>query len=1007
MKSEMDNVRRFHPGKEGLYDFANEHDACGVGFVVNINGEKSHTIIEQGIEVLVRLSHRGALGGDNKTGDGAGLLFQIPDEFFRKVSESSGFTLPPSGEYAVGMIFMPVEKKFAEKCVKVIEEKIKDENLSLIAWHDVPAKPDCLGEMAAKSCPLIKQVFIGKGGQALDGDAFERKLYVLRRLIEKELEKRPEIGEAFYVVSMSARTIVYKGLLLAPQIPMFYPDLKDKSMKSALAVVHQRYSTNTFPTWRLAHPFRYLAHNGEINTLQGNINAMRARERSFASDCFGSDIKKLLPVIQKGLSDSACLDNAFEFFVANDRSLAHTAMMLIPEAWGEKYRLGLDLKGFFEYHAGLMEPWDGPAAVVFSDGRAVGASQKRNGLRPARYTITKDGFMVLASEAGVLDIPPENVEKKGRLAAGQILYVDLEQKRVLFNREIKMRVARFLPYRRWVDENKIELSGLIDSAVKTEMDRKTLFRHQNLFGYTREELNMIIHPMVAHAKEPTGSMGNDAALAVLSEKPQLLYAYFKQLFAQVTNPPIDPIREELVMSLTVFIGNRLNILQVTPQHAQLVKLKSPILTDGDIERIRKSQVHSFQSVTLPMKFPAGGGEEELEKALQELIKDAEKAVAQDKSVIILSDKNLEEGYVPIPALLAVSTVHHHLVNCGVRTGTGLVVETGEAREVMHFALLLGYGATAVNPYLVFETIADMISDRLYPRDIDLVKAIQNYIKSVDKGLLKIMSKMGISTLRSYRGAQIFEAVGLKNELIEKYFAGTVSRINGIGLDVIAKEANSRYLKAFHPKQGTLETLSSGGQYHYRHGEEKHLWTPETITKLQQATRKNDYGIYKEYASYINNQEEHLCTLRGLFKFKENPIPLDEVEPVENIMKRFVTGAMSFGSISKEAHETIATAMNRIGAMSNSGEGGEDPARFKTLPNGDSLCSSIKQVASARFGVTIEYLVNSKELQIKIAQGAKPGEGGQLPGHKVDPSIAKVRNATPGVTLISPPPHHDI
>jgi len=999
---------RFHPGQKGLYDFANEHDACGVGFVANINGEKEHKIIEKGIEVLLKLMHRGAVGGDNKTGDGAGILFQIPDDFFRKTCAETGFKLPPSNEYAVGMIFMPREKSLIKICVEETEKNIRAEGLNVIGWRDVPTDPGCLGKLSSDTCPVIKQVFVGLGKYTEAGDAFERKLYVARRAIEKSVAKHHDIGESFYVCSLSSRTIVYKGLLLAPQIPVFYPDLKERKMKSAIAVVHQRYSTNTFPTWRLAHPFRYIAHNGEINTLQGNINFMRAREKSFKSEIFGDDMQKLIPVIQPGLSDSASFDNVFEFFVANERSLPHTAMMMMPEAWGEKYRLGPDLKGFFEYHAGIMEPWDGPAAMVFSDGRIVGASLDRNGLRPARYTISKDGFMVLASEAGVIDIPADQVEKKGRLGAGQILYVDLEQKRVLFNREIKRRIARFYPYRRWVEENKIELSSFTETPSGEKMDSDTLLKTQRLFGYSREDLNIIIPPMATTANEATGSMGNDAALAVLSQKPQLLFAYFKQLFAQVTNPPIDPIREELVMSLTVFIGNKQNVLNTTPQHAKLLKFKSPVLSNSELRKMRNSPMPEFQAETIPMRFKAGGNGDVLKKALDELRKSAEKAIRNGKNIIILSDKNIGDGYVPIPALLATSAVHHYLVGEGIRTSSGLVIETGEAREVMHFALLLGYGATAVNPYLAIETIRDFVDTGVIDSHIDVNKAVYNYIKAANKGLLKIMSKMGISTLRSYRGAQIFEAVGLDSRLVDEYFRGTASRIGGIDLDTIAAEANTRYEKAFHPKQGESRILESGGLYQYRDNGEKHLWTPMTISKLQQATRNNDYSVYKEYASYINNQEEHLCTLRGLFKFKNTkPIPVDEVEPVEEIMKRFVTGAMSFGSISKETHETIAIAMNRIGGMSNSGEGGEDPARYKALPNGDTLCSAIKQVASGRFGVTIEYLSHAKELQIKIAQGAKPGEGGQLPGYKVDNAIARVRHSTPGVTLISPPPHHDI
>lgn len=998
----------YHPGKRGLYDFANEHDACGVGFVANTSGEKTHQIVEKGIRVLEKLMHRGAVGGDNKTGDGAGILIQLPDEFFQSVTKKIGIKLPKPGEYASGMIFLPRNKNLASKCMKVMENSIIDEGFNILGWRDVPTKPECLGKLAADSRPEIKQVFIGKKFQDLDPDAFERKLYVARRVAEKEIEKIKEIGDRFYVVSLSSRSIVYKGLLLAPQMSVFFPDLKNKKMKSALALVHQRYSTNTFPTWPLAQPFRFMAHNGEINTLRGNINQMRAREKSFESRLFGDEVKKLLPIIPEGLSDSGCLDTALEFIYANGRSMPHTMMMLIPEAWGEKYHLGHDLKGFFEYHAGLMEPWDGPAAVAFSDGRTIGAMLDRNGLRPARYTITNDGFVVLASEAGVIDdIPVEDVKVKGCLRPGQMLYVNIPKKRVLFDAEIKHMVARNQPYRRWVDENKISLHGFFDAVSPTKVHKDDLWERQTLFSYSREELNMVLKPMADNAHEATGSMGNDAALAVLSQKPQLLFAYFKQLFAQVTNPPIDPIREELVMSLMTFIGNQKNILEEKPGLAHLVKLKHPILTNDDIERLRNSQIPTFRVKTFPIGFKEGNGSS-LQSALDQLNKDVETAVNEGITVIVLSDRIIDETEIPIPAMLATASVNSHLVKKGIRTSAGLVIETGEAREVMHFALLLGYGATAINPYLAFETIADLVERKRLNSDISQTKAAENYVKAISKGLLKIMSKMGISTLRSYRGSQIFEAVGLDGNFIKKYFSETASRIGGIGIDEVAKEAATRYNAAYNPDKGVPQLLPSAGQYHFRNNGEKHLWTPETIAKLQKSTRSNDYDLYKEYAAYINNQEEHLCTLRGLFQFKKRKaISIDKVEPASEIVKRFVTGAMSFGSISKEAHETLAIAMNRLGGMSNSGEGGEDPARFSPLDNGDSLCSAIKQIASGRFGVTAEYLAHAKELQIKIAQGAKPGEGGQLPGHKVVKEIARVRYSTPGVTLISPPPHHDI
>jgi len=1011
-------LKGYRPENIGLYDFANEHDACGVGFVANIDGSKDHGIVERGVQVLERLLHRGAVGGDDKTGDGAGILLQIPDNFFRSALKGASFELPAAGEYAVGMIFLPRKKALRAKCVEVVDKALASVRLKVLGWREVPVDPDCLGELAAEGRPDIHQVFVGKGRRKLDSDAFERALYLARRQMEKTVaELLGDDADLFHMASLSCKTIVYKGLLLAPQMPKFYPDIVDERMDSALALVHQRYSTNTFPTWPLAQPFRFLAHNGEINTLRGNINQMRAREESLKSDLFGKDLKRLMPIIPEGLSDSGSLDTALEFLFMAGRSLPHSMMMLIPEAWGPKYHLGHDLKGFFEYHSGLMEPWDGPAAVAFSDGRSIGALLDRNGLRPARYTITRDGFIVLASEVGVLDIPESEVKAKGALRPGQMIYVDMEQERVLFDLEIKHAMARRQPYRRWVEENRISLHGFFDAASPAvAADTEELWRCQTLFGYSREDLEMIVKPMCQAGHEPTGSMGNDAALAVLSEKPQLLFAYFKQLFAQVTNPAIDPIRESLVMSLMMYLGDRGNMLEETPRLAHLVKLKHPVLTNDDLERLRDARTPTFQSETLKMAFPAdwnadnpAEGAEILEKALESLCDSVEESVRNGRGVIILSDRHLEEDEVPIPSLLAVAAVNRRLVERGIRTGAGIVVETGEAREVAHFALLIGYGATAVNPYLAFETITSMVEKSMMAPGVDVAKATGNYINAVGKGLLKIMSKMGISTLRSYCGAQIFEAIGLDKGLVDKYFAGTASRIGGIGLDVVAIEAKARRDAAAKPAAGMPRILPSAGQYHYRREGEKHLWTPEAITNLQRSARNNDYSLYKEFAGFVNNQERHLCTLRGLFTLKKakKPIPLEEVEPASEIVKRFVTGAMSFGSISKEAHETLAIAMNRLGGKSNSGEGGEDPKRYVPLPNGDSKKSAIKQIASGRFGVTAEYLANGIELQIKVAQGAKPGEGGQLPGHKVNKIIAKVRHSTPGVTLISPPPHHDI
>ena len=995
------------PHKQGLYDPANEHDACGVGFVVNINGEKSHTIIKKGIEVLVKLLHRGATGDDAKTGDGAGILIQIPDEFFQTVCPQQSIILPMLGQYGVGMIFMPQEKELRETCQKIIEEKIAREQCQCLGWRDVPVNSGALGDKARALQPQIVQCFI-KSQTETDTDALERKLYVIRRLAEKQIDKDLSLGDQFSIPSMSARTVNYKGMMLGEQVAAFYNDINQENFCSAVAVIHQRYSTNTFPSWKLAQPFRYLAHNGEINTLRGNLNQMHAREQFLKSDLFGDDIKKIIPIIDETGSDSACLDNGLELLTAAGRDLAHAMLMMIPQAWGVKYPIGPDLRGFFEYHAGLMEPWDGPAAVAFTDGKQVGATLDRNGLRPARYTITRDGFMVMASEAGVLDFEPENIAELGALRPGEIILVDLQKKRVLKDGEIKTYYARQQPYRRWVEENKISLHGLFNDIAPLAPDLKNLVFRQKLFGYTREDIDMLITPMAGKGYEPVGSMGTDTPLAVFSEKPQLMYSYFKQLFAQITNPAIDPIREELVMSLMTFMGNPGNILSEIPGHARLIKLQNPILSNEDLERIRSLNTKGFTSTTITMGFPAHGSGAELGEALENICVEAEKAIAAGYTILVISDKNLPDHLAPIPALLAVSALNNFLIRKGIRTNIGLILETGEAREVQHIALLLGYGATAVNPYIAFEVIADLAMRGSLDTPMSVTKALENYIRAICKGMLKIMSKMGISTLRSYRSAQIFEAVGIKEAVVNKYFCGTATRIEGVGLEEIAAEVNARYDAAHTDLQRGDRVLSSGGHYRYNFDGERHLWTPESISKLQAATRTNDYKIYKQYARLINDQTKAISTIRGMFRFKKTePVPIEEVEPAEAIIKRFVTAAMSFGSISREAHETLAVAMNRLGGKSNSGEGGEDPDRFKPLPNGDSRCSMIKQVASGRFGVNAEYLVNAKEHQIKIAQGAKPGEGGQLPGHKVNEEIAKVRFSTPGVTLISPPPHHDI
>ncbi|MDD5677984.1 MAG: glutamate synthase large subunit [Kiritimatiellae bacterium] len=991
--------------RQGLYDPRYEHDACGVGFVAHIDGKPSHEIVAHGIRVLENLLHRGATGGD-KTGDGAGILIQIPDTFLQRVCAKLGLKLPPAGGYGVGMFFLPPDQKLAGQCRALFEQTVGEEGLSFLGWREVPVNPAALGTKARQEQPLIAQCFIGGGRD--DPVILECKLYVLRKLAERRIAAQLPPGAGCYIPSLSCRTIVYKGLLLGTQLGEFYADLQAADFSSAVAVIHQRYSTNTFPSWKLAQPFRYLGHNGEINTLRGNIRHMRSREALLCSKRLNGAIAKLLPIIDAEGSDSGCLDNALELLVAGGRDLPHAMMMLIPQAWGPKYPMGPDLRGFFEYNSGLMEPWDGPAAVAFTDGAVAGALLDRNGLRPCRYTITKDGLMVLASETGVLDFAPGEIAEKGALRPGEMILVDFDKRRVLKDREIKNDYARRLPYRRWVEEHKIMLHGLFNDVAPVVPDTARLFLRQKIFGYTREDLELVINVMASKAREPVGSMGCDTPLAVLSEKPQLLYAYFKQLFAQVTNPPIDPIREELVMSLMTFMGNPANILTEKPQHSRLIKLRHPILSNEDLGRIKTLNLKDFTIATLPIGFPADASPESLALALDQLGRETEAAIHAGRTVIILSDRDLPAAMIPIPALLAVSAVNQVVVRLGKRTGAAIILESGEPREVHHFALLLGYGATAINPYLAFDIVADMACKGQLEGRLGVTQALENYIEAVCKGLLKVMSKMGISTLRSYRSAQVFEAIGLSTALIERCFPGTASRIQGIGLAEIAAEARARHAAAYDGAPDAPRVLPGGGRYRYRKDGERHLWTPESITKLQQAARNNDERLYREYARLINDHTRQAGTLRGLFQFKEcQAILIEDVESAAGIMKRFVTSAMSFGSISREAHETLATAMNRIGAMSNSGEGGEDPERYAPLPNGDNRGSAVKQVASGRFGVTTEYLVHARELQIKMAQGAKPGEGGQLPGFKVGPEIARVRHTTPGVTLISPPPHHDI
>jgi glutamate synthase domain-containing protein 2/glutamate synthase domain-containing protein 1/glutamate synthase domain-containing protein 3 len=997
------------PHKEGLYDPQFERDACGIGFVVNVNGRKSHDILEKGIQVLLNLQHRGACGCDPETGDGAGVTLQAPHEFFDRACYAAGMTLPNPGEYGVGMVFLPVERTQRLLCEGIVEDMVRKEGQRVIGWRDVPVDPSAIGQLARSTQPFIRQVFIGKA-KRLEEDAFERKLYVIRKRIENRIRPLVEKQEVsyFYVPSMSARTVVYKGLMLADQIKAFYQDLSNPHVMSALALVHQRFSTNTFPTWELAHPFRYIAHNGEINTLKGNVNWMHARESVLKSDLFNGDLSRTFPIISPGGSDSANIDNALELLMMAGRSIFHSLLMLIPEAWATQAHMDPDLKAFYEYHASLMEPWDGPAAIAFTDGRYVGAILDRNGLRPCRYTVTYDDFVVLASETGVLSIPADNVKHKDRLQPGRMLLIDTVEGRIISDEEIKDTLAHRRPYGDWLRENLITIESLPKPPSYHRTDFETILMRQRAFGYTDEDLRIILAPMATQGEEPVGSMGNDAALACLSDKPRLLFDYFKQLFAQVTNPPIDPIREELVMSLVSYIGKEGNILDETPRNCHTLKLPHPILTNFDLEKLRNVRAGDFQAVTIPTLFPVAKGGKGLERALAQICTKASKAARSGYPVLILSDRGVNEKLAPIPSLLALSAVHHHLIRDRLRTQVALIVESGEPREVMHFALLIGYGASAVNPYLAIETLESMIAAGQL--DMPMEKVLENYLKSIKKGLLKTISKMGISTIQSYCGAQIFEAVGLDRDLVKKYFTGTTTRISGVGLDVIARECEMRHGFAMTPRVETDTDLDVGGQYQYRVRGERHLFNPVTISKLQHAVRQDSWETYKEYSDYINEQTERLCTLRGLFRFKLDgvtPIPLEEVEPASEIVKRFKTGAMSFGSISKEAHETLAIAMNRIGGKSNTGEGGEDEERFRPDANGDWRRSAIKQVASARFGVTTNYLVNADELQIKMAQGAKPGEGGQLPGHKVDEIIARIRHSIPGVQLISPPPHHDI
>jgi len=1005
-----DNVLLGPPPKQGLYDPQYEHDACGVGFVVNMKGRKSHSLVEQALQILVNLDHRGACGCEANTGDGAGILMQMPHEFFKRATDKSGFKLPNVGQYGVGMLFMPKDPAERETVKTALAKIIAEEGQTLLGWRDIPTDNSSLGQTARAAEPFMMQVFVARNANLKDDLAFERKLYVIRKVAEQRIRYGGTIpgGKWFYVSSFSCRTVVYKGMLMPEQVAKYYPDLSDADMTTGLALVHSRFSTNTFPSWDRSHPYRYVAHNGEINTLRGNINWMYAGQSNFQSDLFGDDIKKLLPVINTDGSDSAMFDNCVELLLLTGRELPHVMMMMIPEPWENHESMSPDRRAFYEYHSCLMEPWDGPASIAFTDGLRIGACLDRNGLRPSRYYVTKDDLVIMASEAGVLDIAPERVAIKGRLQPGRMFLVDTEQGRIVADEELKNKYATEHPYQQWLDQHHVLLKDLPEPPHKREPGHETVLQRQQAFGYTFEDQRFIVGPMANDGVQPLGSMGTDTPLAVLSNKPQLLYNYFKQLFAQVTNPPIDPIREENITSTETMVGSRGSLLKPTPESCALIKLEHPLLTNEDLEKLRQVDRSKFKATTLPILFKAADGAKGLETALDTLFAAADKAIADGHSILILSDRDLNKENAPIPALLAVAGLHHYLIRKGSRSKVGLVLESGEPREVHHFALLIGYGCSAINPYLAYETLDDMIREGMLP-GLDHKTAIKKYIKAAVKGVVKTMAKMGISTIQSYRGAQIFEAVGLNSAVVDKYFTWTPSRIAGVGLDVIAEEVLKRHSHAF-PDRQVNGTLDAGGQYQWRADGEYHLFNPQTIHKLQIACRLGSYKTFQEYAELVNNQSKNLCTLRSLLEFKwaEKPLPIEEVESVEEIVKRFKTGAMSYGSISKEAHEALAIAMNRIGGKSNTGEGGEDSERFTwTNEKGDSKNSAIKQVASGRFGVTSHYLVNARELQIKMAQGAKPGEGGELPGKKVYPWIAKTRGTTPGVGLISPPPHHDI
>ena len=1041
------------PAPQGLYLPDYERDACGVGFVCHIKGKASHRIVDEALQMLENMSHRGACGCESDSGDGAGIMVSMPDKFFRREAMKWGIKLPPYGQYAVAMCMLPRDLIAREEGQRILEQTVRAYGMTVLGWRDVPTNEAHVGPTPRKLEPRFRQCFIGMGETFFNRADFNRRLYLVRQRTENQIEfgsVHEQNKDIFYIALMSTNRMVYKGMLTAGQLRRYYPDLADPDFQSHFAVVHSRFSTNTFPSWRLAHPYRYVAHNGEINTLRGNRNWMRARYGSLKSEVFGDELDKMYPILGESTSDSATLDNMIQFLTVNGRSLPHAVLMVIPEAWQNNALMDADLKAFYEYHACLMEPWDGPASIAFTNGELIGAVLDRNGLRPSRYYVTRDDLVIMASEVGAVPVKPEDVVSKGRLQPGKMFLIDTKQGRIVDDEEIKTELVDKRPWRRWLVEHMVELDSLPVPRARDEETERTrdgveasgngtssprlsvspsLLQLQHAFGYTNEDIKLLVSPMAGVGQEALGSMGTDTPLACLSDRPQLLYNYFKQLFAQVTNPPLDAIREELVTSLFTWLGREGNLLEETPRHCHLVKLKTPIISNTDLAKLAGLNVGDLRSVTLPILFDASEGEAGLERALEDLMRQAATKVAEGASILILSDRGVNADRAPIPALLATSAVHHHLIREGTRTQCGLVIETGEAREAHHFCCLIGYGAGAVNPYVAFDTIAQMHADGLLPQGISLETAKKNYIKAANKAILKVASKMGISTVQSYRGAQIFEAIGIARDVIERYFTGTASRINGVGLSIIAQENLARHRRAYPPIDVQAPVLDTGGNYQWRRDGEFHAWNPETVAKLQHAVR--DPGVpasaglngspstirqsqaylktYRDYANQVNDESRNRCTLRGLLQFRklQPPVPLEEVEPAREIVKRFATGAMSLGSISTEAHETMAVALNRIGGKSNTGEGGEDPRRYRPDPTGDSRRSAIKQVASGRFGVTAEYLVNADQIQIKMAQGAKPGEGGQLPGHKVDEYIGKLRYSTPGVGLISPPPHHDI